>query len=268
MKSFFASIFLSSLFLGSAISLFAPQTSSSEDAKSETPPTADVAQATGSSTASNNDPQKSTDTAPTARPITDVSSCLSDPIVLDEIKKKHEEIDKKWKDLEAHEAELKARESALNDELKKLQTVRDEIAKIETDHLEANQEKVAKVVETLENMNPKASSQMLSTMDEHLAVMAMEQMSTAKLAKAMNIMEPARATKLTELLAGVVRAKHTSSSGLMTASNDAAETSLASEKSGAQKGEINNDQQSEQIISSGPDTVAKRSPSGKKSQEN
>jgi flagellar motility protein MotE (MotC chaperone) len=194
-----------------------------------------------------------------------VTSCLSDPIVLDEIKKKHEEIDKKWKDLEARETEIKARETALNDELKKLQTARDEIAKIETDHLQANQEKVAKVVETLENMNPKASSQMLANLDQNLAVMAMDQMSTPKLAKVMNLMEPARATKLTELLAGVVRAKHTTNpNGVLTASNDAAETSIVPEVKGTQKGETKNDQQSEQIISGGPDTVAKRSPSSKK----
>jgi hypothetical protein len=130
MKSFITSIAVSSILLGSAISLFAPLTSSSEDAKSETPPTADMAQATAPSkddaSANNKDaPKKEGDAtaeaAPAAalKPITDVTSCLSDPIVLDEIKKKHEEIDKKWKDLEAHEAELKARESAVNDELKK-----------------------------------------------------------------------------------------------------------------------------------------------------
>jgi flagellar motility protein MotE (MotC chaperone) len=265
MKSFITSIAVSSLFLGSAISLFLPLTSSSEDGvKTETQATSPEA---GNTEAANTAAAKTANEAQpaAARPqVEAVSSCLSDPVVLDEIKKKHEEIDKKWKDLAAHEAELKARESAVDEELKKLQTVRDEIAKIESDHLQANQEKVAKVVETLEGMNPKAASLMIATLDEHLAVMAMDQMSTAKLSKVMNVMEPARATKLTELLAGVVRAKHSGSNGLMTASNDAAETSIVPEtKSGTQKGEMKNDQQSEQIISGGPDTVAKRSPSSK-----
>lgn len=201
------------------------------------------------------------------------SSCLSDPIVLDEIKKKREEIDQKWKELSAREAELKARETAINEELKKLQETRDDIAKLEDSERKANEEKIARVVETLENMSPKASAQLLSTMDDGLAVAAINQMSTQKLAKVMNVMEPARASKLTELLAGVVRAKHgTASAAPVTASRDVAETAIvadkpdkaagkAAERAATKKGEKTNDQQFESIITGGSEPNSQRNPS-------
>ena len=184
------------------------------------------------------------------------NSCLSDPVVLDEIAKKRQEIEARQKDLQSKESELKARETAINDELKKLTDMRDEITKLDTSRRLQNQEKVAKVIETLQSMSPKASAQMLTTLDDGLAVSAISQMDTAKLAKIMNIMEPKRASKLTELLAGVVRAH--------TASNDAAETT-ASEAAvmprsiASKKGEQANDTNSkpESIISGGSDLAAK-----------
>lgn len=184
------------------------------------------------------------------------NACLSDPVVLDEIAKKRQEIEARQKDLQAKDAELKARETAINDELKKLTDMRDEIAKLDTSRRQQNQEKVAKVIETLQTMSPKASAQMLTTLDDGLAVSVISQMDTVKLSKIMNIMEPKRASKLTELLAGVVRAH--------TASNDPAETtaseaavmprSIASKK-GEQANDTNN--KPESIISGGSDLAAK-----------
>jgi flagellar motility protein MotE (MotC chaperone) len=243
---------------GTTITFLGPETGSSEDGVK----TADTN--TKAPDAKTSDAATAAASAPVAMDAQPVSSCLSDPIVLDEIKKKREEIDQKWKELAAHEAELKARESALDEELKKLQQTRDEISGIESAHQQANQEKIAKVVETLEGMNPKAASTMLSNMDDGLAVVAMTQMSTQKLSKVMNIMEPARASKLTELLAGVVRAKH-GATRPVTASNDAAEATIVAEAKApvAKKGEKPNDQQSEQIIS-GSEPVAQRAPGGEK----
>ena len=184
------------------------------------------------------------------------NSCLSDPVVLEEISKKRQEIEARQKDLQSKESELKARETAINDELKKLTDMRDEIAKLDTSRRLQNQEKVAKVIETLQTMSPKASAQMLTTLDDGLAVSVISQMDTVKLSKIMNIMEPKRASKLTELLAGVVRAH--------TASNDAAETT-ASETAvmprsiASKKGEQANDTKDkpESIISGGSDLAAK-----------
>jgi flagellar motility protein MotE (MotC chaperone) len=184
------------------------------------------------------------------------NSCLSDPVVLNEIQKKQQEIEQKQKDLATREAELKARETALNDEIKKLSALRDEISKLDASHRAENEEKIAKVVETLSTMSPKASATMLTNLDDALAVSAISQMDTVKLAKIMNVIDPKRASKLTELLAGVVRAKNSS------ASSDVAATTQ-SPQSLAKKGETNNDNKNESIISGGPEQVAQRTPSAK-----
>lgn len=223
----------------------APATTAAKDA-----PAAEGASAKDSAPAA-----KEASTAP-AVTTSAANSCLSDPVVLDEISKKRQELDARQKDLQSKEAELKARETAINDELKKLQDMRDEITKIDTSRRQENQEKVAKVIETLQSMSPKASAQLLTTLDDALSVSVISQMDTVKLSKIMNIMDPKRASKLTELLAGVVRAR--------TASNDAAETTAAqadiapraiASKKGEQANDTNN--KPESIISGGPDVAAK-----------
>jgi flagellar motility protein MotE (MotC chaperone) len=260
-SGFFAVV---TLIAGTAIMALGPQTSMSEDSP-KTGETAAAPPSSPSSNSSGNSFGNSTETetrTPSNTMSASASSCLSDPIVLDEIKKKREEIDVKWKELAAREAELKARETAINEELKKLQETRDDISKLEDSQRKGNEEKISKVVETLENMSPKASAQMLSTLDDGLAVAAISQMSTPKLAKVMNVMEPARASKLTELLAGVVRAKHGSaaSAAAVTTSRDVAETAIVAEKS-TKKGEKSNDQQSESIITGGNEPNSQRNPS-------
>lgn len=180
-------------------------------------------------------------------------------MVLDELSKKRQELDARQKDLQSKEAELKAREAALDDEFKRLQQTRDEIAKLDENHRQINQEKVSKVVETLSTMSPKASAQMLTTLDDALAVAAISQMDTIKLAKIMNTIDPKRGAKLTELLAGVVRAQNsaqTASRGL--ASSDATETtsSPVAAKKGGNKNDTSNNKP-ESIISGGPDLTAK-----------
>lgn len=196
--------------------------------------------------------------------------CLSDPVVLDELKKKREEMDSKQRDLQTREAELKARETALNDEMKKLQEIRDEISKIETTQKQGNQDRIAKVIETLQAMGPKNSAQFLTTLDDGLAIAAISQMDTVKLAKIMNVIEPKRGARLTELLAGVVRANHSLETGKEGASNDATATTGSkaagvSPRSGSlKKGEekndtTNNSNKPESIISSGGPEVGSQS---------
>lgn len=134
-------------------------------------------------------------------------SCLSDPSVLDEIRSQRESLAKAQKELAAKEQELKDRETAMAEELKKVQAIRDEINKTDDLRKKQNEEKVAKVIETLGTMSPKASAKMLAELDNVLAVEVLVKMDTAKLAKIMNLLEPKRASELTEMLAGVTHAK-------------------------------------------------------------
>jgi len=140
------------------------------------------------------------------------SGCIADASVIADLRKRNEELELKQKALTAKETELKVREQSINEELSKLQAVRDEIASLDTTQKKGNEERLGKIVETLETMNPKAASQMLSSLDDRLAVAAASRIATPKLAKIMNIMDAAKASKLTEMLAGVVRAKNHASS--------------------------------------------------------
>ena len=134
--------------------------------------------------------------------------CLTDPSVLDEIRAQRESLAKAQKELAAKEQELKDRETAVAEEIKKVQSIRDEINKTDELRKKQNEEKVAKVIETLETMSPKASAKMLAELDNVLAVEVLIKMDTAKLAKIMNLLDPKRASELTEMLAGVTRARN------------------------------------------------------------
>jgi flagellar motility protein MotE (MotC chaperone) len=153
--------------------------------------------------------EKKTEERPAAHEPESYSSeaCLVDPVVLADIRKAREELEAKAKRLADKEAELKARERAMEEELKKIQEVRDDVTKMEALHKEEAEEKVNKLVETFETMNPKSVAQVLVSVDERLAVAAASKISTAKLAKVMNLMEPSRSSRLSELLAGIVHAR-------------------------------------------------------------
>jgi flagellar motility protein MotE (MotC chaperone) len=133
--------------------------------------------------------------------------CLADTATLEDLRRHKTEIESRQKELNAREAELKAREQALDEQIKSLAVMRDEMDKIEQARKGEGEAKVAKLVETVESMNPKASAILLASLDEGLATATMSRLSTAKLAKVMNVMDPVRSTRLSELLAGVARAR-------------------------------------------------------------
>jgi flagellar motility protein MotE (MotC chaperone) len=135
------------------------------------------------------------------------SGCLADPAVLDDIRSQRDKLAEMKKALDERDAELTKREQAVAEEIKKIETARAAIEKIEDSKKDISEEKVAKLVETFETMSPKASAKVLADLDERLAVATITRMDTAKLSKIMNLMEPQRSVRLTELLAGVGKAK-------------------------------------------------------------
>lgn len=137
----------------------------------------------------------------------DPELCLSDPIVLDELKRRREVLETREKEMEKREAELLAKSKAIEEELSKMQGIRDEIAQIDLSRAKENEERVSKLIETLQMMSPKPASKLVATLDEGLAVATLSRMDNAKLAKLLALMEPDKASRLSELMAGVVRAK-------------------------------------------------------------
>lgn len=165
------------------------------------------AASTAASAPANGDAVTEAAAAPMVTIAKTADGCLADTATLEDLRRHKTEIDARQKELNAREAELKAREQALDERIKSIAAMRDEMDKIEQARKGEGEAKVAKLVETVESMNPKASAILLASLDESLATATMSRLSTAKLAKVMNVMDPVRSTRLSELLAGVARAK-------------------------------------------------------------
>lgn len=191
--------------------------------------------------------------AAAGQPPASPEACLADEVAIGDLRRQREEIEALKKDLAAKEAELAARETALNEEIKKLEELRDDIGKIDQSRKKDNEERVSKLIETLEGMSPKAAAAMLSTMEEALAVQAIYRMDTAKVAKVLGKIEPGKSSKLVEIMAGVVRAKR-GEAGLTRplprpaskAAPDAAETANPAKGGENQNGKSDQQQQQQQ----------------------
>lgn len=144
--------------------------------------------------------------------------CLGEGAVLADFQRMRTELETERKKIADRESELTAREQAVEEMLKNIQQVRDQIATMQELRKSENEAQVAKLVETFETMSPKAAAKLLATVDEALAVSAISRIETPRLAKIMNLMEPQKSSRLSELLTGVARVNRSPSS----ASNGAA----------------------------------------------
>lgn len=124
--------------------------------------------------------------------------CLSDEVVILELKERERKIEEVRSSLEKEKMELETAKKVLEEERKKLEEIRIQISKKRLENKIQDEEKVSRLVETFEKMSPKGSSKILSKVDEDLAVAAMSRISTARLAKIMNLMSPEKASSLSE----------------------------------------------------------------------
>ncbi len=197
----------------------------------------------------------STEQAPSRPKASEPKQCLADETAIEDVRKRRDELELKSKELSARESELIAREKALEEELKKISLVRDDIARIEGASRAQNESKISRIVETVEAMNPKAAAKMLSALDETLAVGAIERLSTPKLGKIMNLLEPETSSRLNEVMAGVVRArgiqKRSSSSSLEGRPVSLNTAATATTGKGGEKNERTNDDPSASKTSNG-----------------
>jgi flagellar motility protein MotE (MotC chaperone) len=181
------------------------------------------------------------------------SACLADEAAVQDIRRRREELEAREKQFALRESEIKARERAVEEQLKKLEDARAEIATTETLKSRESEEKIAKLVETLETMSPKAASQMVTVLDEQLAVAAMSRMATPKLAKIMNVLEPAKSSRLTEIMAGVVRARKLAGSSVRpSVAKAAAAATIANSGKGEEADGNGNSNQQRPDSSAGP----------------
>ena len=139
-------------------------------------------------------------------------TCAADETVIDDLRKQKSLLDQRMKEMAQKETDLKSREAALDEELKKIEIVRDEIKAASGVVDSRSEEKITKLVETFESMSPKAGAQIMANLDERLAVQSMTRLSSVKLGKILSAMDPKKSTSLSELMAGVVRARHSTTS--------------------------------------------------------
>lgn len=201
---------------------------------------------------------KATAPRPTAR---SRGACLTDETAIADMQRLKNELEEAKKELAKREAEVAAREIALNEELKKIEAIRDEIKQAGGQSASEEEAKIAKLVETFETMSPKAAAQVVSSIDERLARDAMARISSAKLGKILSAMDGAKSARLTESLAGVARARKPS------ASNGAAEaTSAAPLAAGVKGGEKNGNlkQIDESVAGRQPEPALGREPASQK----
>lgn len=189
---------------------------------------------------------------PPKRAPASAGGCLLDENALEDLKQKRSELAAKAHELAQKENELKAAKTALEEELKKISAVRDEIEKMQSLNKKDQEEKVGKLVEAFETMSPKAAAQLLASIDEVLAVEAMGRISTQKLAKIMNIMDPGALSKLTEKLAGVTQAKKLASHGALEVTSE------------SKKGGEKNDGQNQPSTQTAPEPTSKLEPVAQK----
>jgi len=197
--------------------------------------------------------------APAARAPAKKGGCLTDEASIADVQELKKDLAKRDADLKRREDEISAKEAAVAEELKKLDSVRDEIKSAHSLGDAKGEEKIGKLVETFETMSPKSAAAIVASVDERLAVEAMGRLSSAKLGKILAAMDPAKSASLTEKLAGVVRAKSRS-----TASIGAAETTNRV-KGGEENGNLKQQQSSTDAVHSRqPEPALGREPASEK----
>jgi flagellar motility protein MotE (MotC chaperone) len=152
-------------------------------------------------------------------------SCLVDELALEDVKKSKALNELRAKELQTRESELKVKEQALNEQLKKIEKIRDEINHSQLLKSEADEAKIQQLTDTILGMSPRTAAKVLSSVDEKLAITIMYRMDYAKLAKIMNLMDSASSSRLSEKMAGVSK-KHSKGGKI----ND--ESSVARKSSG------------------------------------
>lgn len=172
----------------------------------------------------------------------DESKCIVDETVIQEVKERKASLDKREKDIAAKEQELKARETALGEEVKKLEEIRNEITGLRIIENKKREERVAKLIETMEKMSPQAVAKMINKINDDLAVEAMSKISTERLAKIMNALDPVRSSALSEQLVALGKKKNRE----VSASSDVTDSSASQSVKGGDKNDGQNNERGTQ----------------------
>ncbi len=127
--------------------------------------------------------------------------CLVSEKTLLEVKDQKAALRARTEALDQKEKEIATRETALQEEIKRLKELRDEILLQKAQNDQKLEEQVSKLMETLEKMSPKKAAEVLTRLPNRLAVAALTRIPNPKLSKIVANMDAARSSELAELMA-------------------------------------------------------------------
>jgi flagellar motility protein MotE (MotC chaperone) len=120
---------------------------------------------------------------------------------LDEaLKKKEAEIAARELRVKESEARMTLEEERLRSRLLELEELQSQIAKLQTQNKQQNDEILKRLVKTYEAMNPKKAAGVIGIMPDSLAIDVLMGMKEKKVASILDVMEPNRAMTLSALI--------------------------------------------------------------------
>lgn len=115
------------------------------------------------------------------------------------------ELDLRDRELTALEEELHKQRVEVEERIRRLDRVREEVAGVLKDRVEVDQQKVSTLVDFYMNMKPKQAADIFTNLNEDLAVEVLSKMKKKSAAEILNLIEPAKARALSEKFTGYKR---------------------------------------------------------------
>ena len=129
----------------------------------------------------------------------------TDPAYLKKMVERKKELDTREAELNKAEEELEQQKVALDERIKQLEKIREQIAETLKDKVVVDNERVDKLVEFYSNMKPQQAAKIIETLNEDLAVETLGRMKKKNAADIMNLLEAKKAQSISEKFAGYRR---------------------------------------------------------------
>jgi len=120
--------------------------------------------------------------------------------VLKQIAGRREQLDKRSSDLDTREALLKVTEQRLDQKVKEMETLRQQLQAMVNQGNEAQQAQLENLVKIYETMKPEEASRIMETLDMPVLIGVIQKMKPARTAAVMAKMAPAKAKEVTNAL--------------------------------------------------------------------
>jgi flagellar motility protein MotE (MotC chaperone) len=142
---------------------------------------------------------KDHETAPKAQLVSE------DLSYIDKLRSRKEELDLREKELNQLEEELQRQKVEVDQRIRKLETMRRDIAGVLKERVDADETQVNKLVDLYSNMKPKQAADVIGSLQEDLAVTVLGKMKKKNAAEVMNLLPSEKARGLSEKLTGYKR---------------------------------------------------------------